>query len=60
MMGVILAVALVIHWHTFQERRMHTVRCAVIGGMTMTGMWQEVSKMFEAETGYHVVVVVTG
>jgi len=60
MMGVILAIALVVHWHTFQVRRMHTVRCAVIGGMTMTGMWQEVSKMFEAETGYHVVVVVTG
>ena len=39
---------------------MHTVRCAVIGGMTMTGMWQEISRMFEAQTGYHVEVVVTG
>jgi tungstate transport system substrate-binding protein len=57
---VMLAVGLGVHWHTLQTRRMHTVRCAVIGGMTMTGMWQEVSKMFEAETGYHVVVVVTG
>ena len=36
------------------------VRVAVIGGMTMTGMWQEVSKMFEAQTGYKVDVVKTG
>jgi len=36
------------------------VRCAVIGGMTMTGLWPEISKMFEAETGYHVEVVATG
>ena len=36
------------------------VRVAVIGGMTMTGMWQEVSKMFEARTGYKVQVVATG
>jgi tungstate transport system substrate-binding protein len=28
--------------------------------MTMTGMWQEVSKMFEARTGYKVQVVATG
>ena len=35
------------------------VRVAVIGGMTMTGMWQEVSKMFEARTGYKVEVVAT-
>jgi tungstate transport system substrate-binding protein len=36
------------------------VRCAVIGGMTMTGLWPAVSKMFEAESGYHVEVVATG
>jgi tungstate transport system substrate-binding protein len=36
------------------------VRCAVIGGMTMTGLWQKISEMFEAETGYEVKVVVTG
>ncbi len=36
------------------------VRVAVIGGMTMTGMWQEVAKRFEAETGYKVVLVATG
>lgn len=38
----------------------HTVRCAVIGGMTMTGLWPELAKMFEADTGYHVELVVTG
>ena len=36
------------------------VRCAVIGGMTMTGLWQEIAKMFEAQTGYRVEVVATG
>ena len=38
----------------------HVIRCAVIGGMTMTGLWQQITKMFEAETGYRVEVVVTG
>jgi tungstate transport system substrate-binding protein len=38
----------------------HVVRCAVIGGMTMTGLWQEIAKMFEAQTGYHIEVVATG
>jgi len=57
---LVLAVTLGVHWHTFHERRMHSVRCAVIGGMTMTGLWQEIAKMFEAQTGYHVVVVATG
>jgi tungstate transport system substrate-binding protein len=36
------------------------VRCAVIGGFTVTGLWPEISKMFEAETGYRVEVVATG
>lgn len=36
------------------------VRCAVIGGMTMTGLWQEIAKMFEEETGYKIEVVATG
>jgi tungstate transport system substrate-binding protein len=36
------------------------VRCAVIGGMTMTGLWPEITKMFEAETGYRTEIVVTG
>jgi len=36
------------------------VRCAVIGGMTMTGLWQQIAKMFEEQTGYQIEVVVTG
>lgn len=36
------------------------VRCAVIGGMTMTGLWPEIAKQFEADTGYKTKVVVTG
>jgi tungstate transport system substrate-binding protein len=36
------------------------VRCAVIGGMTMTGLWQAIAKMFEDQTGYRVQVVATG
>jgi tungstate transport system substrate-binding protein len=38
----------------------HVVRCAVIGGMTMTGLWPEIVKRFEAETGYRTELVVTG
>jgi len=38
----------------------HVVRCAVIGGMTMTGLWQQIAKLFEAQTGYRIQVVVTG
>lgn len=36
------------------------IRCAVIGGMTMTGLWPELTKMFEAETGYQAEVIATG
>ena len=36
------------------------VRTAVIGGMTMTGLWAEISRMFEEQTGYRVEVVATG
>jgi tungstate transport system substrate-binding protein len=36
------------------------IRCAVIGGMTMTGLWQQITQMFEARTEYHIEVVVTG
>jgi tungstate transport system substrate-binding protein len=38
----------------------NVVKAAVIGGMTMTGMWDEVSRMFEARTGIRVEVVDTG
>ena len=57
---IVLAVTLAIEFHARQAARHHVVRCAVIGGMTMTGLWPEISKMFEAQTGYHVEVVVTG
>lgn len=36
------------------------IRCAVIGGMTMTGLWPQLVSIFETETGYHVTLVVTG
>lgn len=42
------------------ENDNHVVRCAVIGGMTMTGLWQQIAKLFEAQTGYRIEVVVTG
>jgi tungstate transport system substrate-binding protein len=32
----------------------------VIGGMTMTGLWPEIARRFEAATGYKVQVVATG
>jgi tungstate transport system substrate-binding protein len=38
----------------------HVIRCAVIGGMTMTGLWPAIAKMFEAQTGYRVEIVATG
>ena len=36
------------------------VRVAVIGGMTMTGMWSAVSAAFEKQTGIPVEVIATG
>ena len=36
------------------------VRTCVIGGMTMTGLWPEIAKLFEQETGYKAEVVATG
>jgi tungstate transport system substrate-binding protein len=36
------------------------VRCAVIGGMTMTGLWPEIVKMFEADSGCHCQLAATG
>lgn len=33
---------------------------AVIGGMTMTGMWQELAAKFEADTGWKTQLVATG
>ena len=56
----VLALTLAIHQHTENVARHRDIRCAVIGGMTMTGLWPEVAGMFETQTGYHVVVVATG
>src|SRR5579884_4086175 len=36
------------------------VRCAVIGGMTMTGLWQKLAKIFEDKSGWRVQIVVSG
>jgi tungstate transport system substrate-binding protein len=36
------------------------IRVAVIGGMTMTGMWQELAAKFEADTGWKTQLVITG
>jgi tungstate transport system substrate-binding protein len=36
------------------------VRCAIIGGMTMTGLWPEIAKRFETQTGYKAEVIATG
>lgn len=62
MFVLVLAVTLLFHHHVITKNSANprVVRCAVIGGMTMTGLWPEISKMFEAETGYHVEVVATG
>lgn len=45
---------------THSVTKQGVVRVAVIGGMTMTGLWQEISRIFEEQTGYSVEVVVTG
>jgi len=37
-----------------------TVRCAVIGGMTDTGLWQGISKRFTQASGIRVEIVATG
>jgi len=42
------------------QRDDKVVRCAVIGGMTMTGLWPKISAMFEAQSGYRLEVVATG
>jgi len=62
MLFAVVAATLSLHLYNLSRlsARRHVVRCAVIGGMTMTGLWPEISKMFEAQTGYHVEVVITG
>jgi tungstate transport system substrate-binding protein len=41
-----------------EEKR--PIRVAVIGGMTMTGMWQELAAKFEADSGWKTTLVITG
>ena len=58
---LVLALAVAAAFGLYQRARhkkeaARTVRCAVIGGMTMTGLWPEIAKLFEAETGYRVQV----
>jgi tungstate transport system substrate-binding protein len=55
-----VALALNLHAAENPTPNKRIVRCAVIGGMTMTGLWPEVVRMFEADTGYHCELVATG
>lgn len=57
---VLLLFALAARAKDADEPDPQVVRCAVIGGMTMTGLWQKLAKMFEAKSGLRVRVVVTG
>ena len=41
-----------------EDRR--SIRVAVIGGMTMTGMWDKLAAQFEADTGWKTQLVITG
>lgn len=46
---------------TIQQPDPKIIRVAVIGGMSITtGLWKEITRMFETETGYKVVVVAKG
>lgn len=45
---------------TARDEEKRPIRVAVIGGMTMTGMWQELATQFEADTGWKTQVVATG
>lgn len=42
------------------EEEKRPIRVAVIGGMTMTGMWQELAAKFEADTGWKTTLIATG
>jgi tungstate transport system substrate-binding protein len=61
-LALVVALAFYVHKRTAAKSRPDTraVHCAVIGGMTMTGLWPEIVKMFEAETGYHCELIATG
>jgi tungstate transport system substrate-binding protein len=46
--------------HSASAEDKRPIRVAVIGGMTMTGFWQELATTFEARTGWKTQLVVTG
>ena len=49
------------HWlRTVSPPPKPVIRVAVIGGMVMTGMWQELARQFETNTGYRVLLVAAG
>jgi tungstate transport system substrate-binding protein len=60
-LGLIFAfvVALMSMGSLFAEDR-RPIRVAVIGGMTMTGMWDKLAAQFEADTGWKTQLVITG
>ena len=60
MVGLVLLALLCPQTHVAAQSGDGPVRVAVIGGMTDTGMWQEVARMFTARFGYRVELVVTG
>lgn len=57
-LAAFLLLGLVAACHKSEGRR--PIRVAVIGGMTMTGMWQELAAKFESETGWKTELVATG
>jgi len=57
--AAILLTALFAH-HKAEASAAKPVRVAVIGGMTMTPLWSELQKKFEADTGIKIEVVATG
>jgi tungstate transport system substrate-binding protein len=59
-LALLLILAVACRRHAQVTADLHVVRCAVIGGMTMTGLWPEIARMFEQQTGYRVEVVATG
>jgi len=58
--ALVAGVTLAVQLHARNAARHRVVRCAVIGGITMTGLWPEIAGRFERQTGYKVEVVATG
>jgi len=58
----VFAVAIVGPWlaPSLAAEPKQTVRCAVIGGMTDTGLWAGIAKRFEEQTGHAIEVVAQG